>query len=211
MVNNYDRIAKYYDFLSRTVFFKAQVNAQTEQLPFIPQESKILIVGGGTGWILSKIAELQPKGLRITYIEISSEMIALARKRDVKENSIELINSSIEDYHNQKKFDVILTAFLFDNFSREKAELVFHKLHNSLKAEGLWLFSDFSYQPKIGKIWQYMMLKIMYFFFRMISNVEARELPDIGVYFKKNKYKKMFRKRYYRNFIKATVYQKTSL
>lgn len=211
MVNNYDRIAKYYDFLSRTVFFKAQVNAQTEQLPFIPQESTILIVGGGTGWILSKIAELQPKGLRITYVEISSEMIALARKRDVKENSIELINAPIEDYHTKKTFDIILTAFLFDNFSREKAELVFHKLHNLLKTEGLWLFSDFSYQPKIGKIWQHIMLKIMYFFFRMVSNVEARELPDMGVYFKKNKYKKMFRKRYYRNFIKATVYQKTSL
>jgi hypothetical protein len=49
MLNNYDKIAGHYDTLSRLVFFKSQVNAQINQLPYIQWDSHVLIVGGGTG------------------------------------------------------------------------------------------------------------------------------------------------------------------
>eukprot|EP01133_Synstelium_polycarpum_P017621 gene17621-21017_t len=208
MNNNYNRIARYYDFLSRAVFFKAQVNAQTDQLGYIPPAAKILIAGGGTGWILNKIAELHPEGLRITYIEISSKMIHLAQKRNLRNNSIEFVNTAIEDYKGSRQFDVIMTAFLFDNFGKETMETAFSKLNSLLKPEGLWLFSDFSNQVKRNNLWQRFLLKTMYLFFRVVSNVEARELIDTRVYFRKYKLKKIIQKRYYKNFIKAVVYKK---
>jgi ubiquinone/menaquinone biosynthesis C-methylase UbiE len=56
MLNNYDRIARIYDKLSRMVFGKSIVRAQQSILPFITTPARMLIVGGGTGWILEEIA-----------------------------------------------------------------------------------------------------------------------------------------------------------
>ncbi|RZL54089.1 MAG: methyltransferase type 12, partial [Pedobacter sp.] len=75
MINNYDKIANQYDTLSRLVFFKSQVNAQINQLHNIPKDSSVLIVGGGTGWILEEIVKLHPSGIKIIYVEISAKML----------------------------------------------------------------------------------------------------------------------------------------
>ena len=98
MKNNYDRIARYYDTLSRLVFFRSQIKAQTDQLQVIPPGSRILIVGGGTGWILEEIAKVQASGLSITYVEISEEMLRLSKERGVKDIEVIFIHASAEGF-----------------------------------------------------------------------------------------------------------------
>ena len=115
-LNNYDAIASNYDMLSRMVFFKSQVKAQIAQIKFIPSRSNILIVGGGTGWILEEISKVYSEGLKITYIEISEKMIRLASKRSARGNILEFVNLPIEDFIDDCRYDVVITAFLFDNF-----------------------------------------------------------------------------------------------
>lgn len=208
MMNNYDKIAKYYDFLSRLLFFKAQVNSQKDQLSHIPVKSSILIAGGGTGWILEELSNLVDQGLSITYIEISAQMISLAKKRNIKNNQIEFINIAIENYNSDHQYDVIQTAFLFDNFKKDRTNLAFHKLNTLLKPGGLWLFSDFSYHPKSDSIWKGYLLKMMYYFFNRIAKVEAEELIETSVYFEDQDYEKVMERFYYQNFIKSIVYKK---
>ena len=87
MKNNYNTIAGYYDFLSRTIFQRSIINAQVALLSYIKPNSTVLIVGGGTGWILEKI---EPAGLEITYVEISENMLALSRKRKLPIPSVRL-------------------------------------------------------------------------------------------------------------------------
>jgi len=147
MLNNYDKIARYYDVLSRLLFHQSQVNAQIAQLKFIPPHSRILIAGGGTGWILEELSKVQDQGLHITYVEISAEMIRLAKKRNTGKNSIEFINCAIEEFPITASYDVVHTAFLFDNFAGERTATVFRILHQALKPGGLWLYTDFFYQP----------------------------------------------------------------
>ena len=118
-LNNYDPIARYYDALSRLVFHKAQVIAQIHQLAFLRAPTKLLIVGGGTGWILDEISKIHPENLVITYVEISAEMISLAKKRNIGNNSIEFINSAIEDFTAVGQYDAVHTAFLFSAPDRE--------------------------------------------------------------------------------------------
>ncbi|WP_029204172.1 class I SAM-dependent methyltransferase [Pedobacter agri] len=111
MINNYDKIANYYDSLSRLVFGKSQVNAQINQLKSITKNSSILIVGGGTGWILEEIGKRHPSGLKITYVEISAKMLVLSKDRDYGANSVLFIHSSIEDFNLEDHFNIILTPF----------------------------------------------------------------------------------------------------
>ena len=207
-LNNYDRSASFYDFLSRLVFFKAQVHAQIEQLRFIPPSSKVLIVGGGTGWILDELSKIYPNGLTITYVEISGKMVEKARKRNMGQNQVSFIQSGIESFAVTESFDVIQTAFLFDNFSIPRIREVYDKLDSLLHPGGLWLFTDFHYKPENSPFWQGIILKAMYLFFGAIAHVEAKNLTSMVPYFAAARYQIKVQKAFYRNFIQAIVFQK---
>jgi ubiquinone/menaquinone biosynthesis C-methylase UbiE len=207
-LNNYDRTAIFYDFLSRMVFSRAQLNAQIDQLQFIPAGSKILIAGGGTGWILEELAKSQNRGLDITYVEISGKMLAKSKTRNIGANKVTFVQSSMESFVTTEEFNVVQTAFLFDNFSKSRIRQVFLKLDQLLKPGGLWLLSDFNYNPNKSPIWQRLLLKTMYLFFRILSNVEAKNLSDVMPCFEAGKYQLITQEQYYRNFIQSKIFQK---
>jgi len=208
MNNNYDKIANHYDTLSRLVFFKSQVNAQINQLQYLPKDSSVLIVGGGTGWILEEIAKIYPSGLKIVYVEISAKMIALSKKRDCKNNQIKFVHLGIEDFGVDIVFDVILTPFLFDNFAAQRVAKVFGQLNAYLKKDGLWFLVDFSLDKNNGNWWKWLLLKSMYSFFKLLGIVEANHLIDMNPYFLNAGYKILALRSYYGNFIKAVIFKK---
>ena len=175
MTSNYDHIAGFYDRLSRLVFGSSIVRAQVCLLPFIPAGARILIIGGGTGWILEEIAALHPQGLTIDYIESSAKMIAISQKRNRQKNSVQFIHQPIEDYVLTTPYDVIITPFLFDNFPKDKIAYIFEKLHAYLKSNGLWLYADFT-SGTGNPFWQKILLRIMYLFFRVTGAIETQKL-----------------------------------
>jgi len=211
LINNYDKIANQYDTLSRLVFFKSQVNAQINQLHSIPKDSSVLIVGGGTGWILEEIVKLHPSGIKIIYVEISAKMLTLSKARNYGGNEVEFVNIGIEDFDTNLIFDVILTPFLFDNFSEQRIGVVFSKLNNLLKQNGKWLLVDFSLNTNKGKWWKWLVLKSMYVFFKMLGIVEATNLIDVKPYFVAEQYQIVEERFYYAAFIKASVFIKNNM
>src|SRR6202165_2081748 len=114
MAANYNNSAWFYDLLSRIVYGKALINAQVYLLQYIPTNSRILIVGGGTGWVLEELTKLHHSGLDITYVEVSAKMMTQSKKRNIGLNKVVFINEAIENVVLQNDFDVIITAFLFD-------------------------------------------------------------------------------------------------
>ena len=208
MFNNYDKIAGHYDTLSRLVFFKSQVNAQINQLRHIQGNSHVLIVGGGTGWILEELSKIYTSGLKIVYVEISAKMIALSQKRNHKNNHVEFVNIAIEDFKTDIVFDVILTPFLFDNFAEQRAAKVFGQLNVYLKKDGLWFLVDFSLDKTNGNWWKWLLLRSMYGFFKLLGIVEANQLIDMNPYFVNANYLIVEERLYYGSFIKATIFRK---
>lgn len=209
MLNNYDRVAGLYDRLSRLVFGKAIILAQRSLLPLMTAPARVLIVGGGTGWILEEIAGNYPSGLAIDYVEISAKMLDLAKMRDFKQNQVAFIHSAIEDYAAQAEYDVVMTPFLFDNFSHTRAQEIFLKLDSLLKTGALWLFTDFHINKGISRIWQKALLRSMYVFFKNISHVEADQLPDMPLLFKDRSYKLTFESYHFSRFIRSAAYRKS--
>lgn len=206
MKGNYNNIAPYYDRLSQVIFGRAIINAQKYLVGFITTGNTILIVGGGTGWILEEIAKRHFEGLQITYLEISEKMIDLSVKRDWGKNKVIFINKSIQEVAIDGQFDIVMTPFLLDNFSPKTVELVFEKIHKRLSPSGLWLFTDFQVNPK-HKYWQKPLLKIMYLFFKLCCNIEAGRLPDTSTLFDRFRYKKTSSKMFFHNFICSQVFQ----
>lgn len=205
MPSNYDNSAWFYDRLSRLVYGRALVNAQVYLLPYVPPNSTVLIAGGGTGWILEKLANVQPTGLSITYVEISAKMMALSQKRDCGNNSVTFITQPVEEVVFTEIFDVVITPFLFDNFKEDTLQRVFIHLHSQLKPGGLWLNTDFQLT---GMWWQNVLLKSMFLFFRTICGIETSVLPDIERQFKQCGYAEIAQKNFYGDFISSKVYRK---
>ena len=206
MAANYDNSAWFYDRLSRLIYGRAIINSQLYLLNYIPAGASVLIAGGGTGWILDEITKRHSSGLNITYVEISAKMMALSRKRNTGGNRITYINDAVENIHNDRLYDVIITPFLFDNFTGDTLQTVFGHIHRQLKPNGLWLNNDFQLT---GKWWQQVLLKSMFLFFRLICGIEADGLPAIKQQFDLEGYKLIDNKTFFGEFILAQVYQKT--
>lgn len=208
MRNNYNFIAPYYDFMSRVVFGNTIVRAQTCMLPYIQPNSNLLIVGGGSGWILEELAKRDLGVLNIIYIDSAQNMIALAKKKKCGPHVVDFICGQIEDYRPVQQFDCVFTGFLFDNFKSERIELVFNNLHQMLKKEGLWLYADFIATKTAIKIWQKILLKTILLFFKTVSKVEANELMSLNPLFKSHGYTQIFAGWHYYHFIQSLVYKK---
>lgn len=205
MPANYDNSAWFYDRLSRLVYGRAIINSQLYLLKYVPANSAILIVGGGTGWILEEITNVNPSGLSITYVEISANMMALSKKRNTGNNIVTYINDAIENVESNDMFDAVITPFLFDNFTEATLQKVFTRIHNRLKPRGTWLNNNFQLT---GKWWQQWLLKSMFIFFRMICGIEAKKLPAIKEQFEKYGYLPIDARTFFDGFILGDVYQK---
>lgn len=205
---NYNNAAWFYDRLAGLIFGRALINAQIYLLQFIPADARILIVGGGTGWVLEEIVKIYPAGLTITYVEVSANMVARSKKRDIGKNRVLFINDAIENLCLTTDFDVVLTPFLFDNFNEETLNKVFSHMEKAIKPGALWLIADFQLS---GKWWQYFILKGMFLFFRILCNVEAKRLPDIEACYTKYNYFTADQKTFFNDFIISKVYKKSIL
>ena len=208
MANNYNRIAKYYDTLSRVIYQRAIIKAQVFLIQFVKDNDNILLVGGGTGWILEELSKLQKKNVSVVYVEKSEAMIDLAKKRTAPNIKTTFILQPVEYYLSSERFDVIITPFLFDNFKKNKINILFTKLDVFLKPRGIWLYADFVNDSTEKKLWQRLLLKTMYKFFRLTADIETQQLVDMKPYFKK-KYQLLTEQLYYKKFIQALAYRKT--
>ncbi|MDQ6477507.1 class I SAM-dependent methyltransferase [Dyadobacter sp. LHD-138] len=204
---DFNAVARPYDFMSRLVFGNALIESQVSLLEHIPANSRILIAGGGTGWILEAIAKIHTSGLEITYVEVASSMITLSKRRNPGQNKVFFVHQPIESYQTDQLFDVIITPFLFDLFLKNKVQTLFYRLDNQLKTGGLWLYTDFIPEKYQTRLWQKMLLKAMYLFFGIISKVDARALTDMDPYFEKG-YGTVIENWFYGKFIRSNIYQK---
>ena len=204
--NSYDRVARYYDFLKGIVFGDAIIVSQISLLKFIPPGSNILIVGGGTGEILEKIAVLYPSGLHITYVEIAGKMVDISRKRNVGTLQIEFIVKPVEEFISTVAYDVIITPFLFDNFKAEKIEEIIQQLDRYLVPNGHWLYTDFNTDTN-KPLWQKVLLGCMYAFFRLLSRIDANTLVDAKTFLEK-KYVRIYETHFYAGFIRSYTFKK---
>lgn len=209
MKGNYNNIAPYYDLLSHIVFGNAMMRTHAFLVNAIPANASILVIGGGTGYILEEIAKKHHSGLRITYVDISEKMIALSRKKNAGDNEVVFINRSILDTIFDQTFDVAITPFFFDNFSGDTSKVIFDKINAALTPGGVWLFADFLITSQ-SSLWQKLLLKLMYMFFRALCGIEASNLPDTTALFKKYKYGAVSSQTFYRQFISAVIYIRTA-
>ena len=207
MKGSYDNVALFYDLLARSVYGKAILDAHRFLADAVPADRSVLVVGGGTGQLLEEMSKIHKGGLQITYVDISKKMIEISKKRNIRNNEVTFINESILHMQFHQQFDVVITPFVFDNFSDNTTKFLFDKIDALINGNGLWLFADFQKGEK-NKVWQKFLLKSMYFFFRLLCGIEAAHLPDTASLFEKYNYRLIDKRTFYKDFIYSSIYLK---
>ena len=179
--NNFDFIARAYDHLARLIFGKELMRAQCYFLDRVPPESDVLILGGGSGELLDNLIRQNPT-CRIWYVEASIEMIELSKKRIEVVQKVFFIHGTENSIPEGQQFNVVITNFYLDLFNGESLIRVVQTVVPHLKDGAIWLVTDF---VETGSIIHRILLRIMYRFFRVVSNIEASRLPDWSAELKK--------------------------
>jgi S-adenosylmethionine-diacylgycerolhomoserine-N-methlytransferase len=108
LIRHYKKDASIYDFNRR--FFLFGRNRLIDQIGRTLNPSSILEIGCGTGVNLIKLNKLFP-GARITGLDVSPEMLNVARTKIPRNANITLINEMFDQHTSLPTFDLILCSY----------------------------------------------------------------------------------------------------
>jgi len=201
IASGFDFLAPFYDGLARLFIGKDIVNSQLYFLKSFKGCNHLLILGGGSGWILDFIGREFPD-LKIDYIDISPMMINSARKKYGGNKNINFIQGS-ESNIPDRLYDCIITNFYLDMFHERSLKVVIQKIKRSLTENAFWVVTDFVNERRQHRI----MLGWMYQFFQLIARIEATHLSDWQNQMVIAEYRIVESKNFKSGFIKSNLYQ----
>jgi len=200
--NNYNSLAPLYDTITNLVFRGQLLKAQKDLIHQLPDNGKMLFIGGGTGRTLKAIEQLKPQ-LSITYIDASSEMICRSKNQSTL-TTTKFIRGTEKDIP-VEKFDIICTFFFLDLFQLSERQDVFNKLNSHLKNDGLWLYADFN----VAQNWRQKGIEfIMFQFLKLTTNITTHRIENYPQHFKTDSFELQSQRNYFGNYISNAVYKK---
>ncbi|MDQ4141407.1 MAG: class I SAM-dependent methyltransferase [Bacteroidota bacterium] len=209
---SFDRVSWFYDPLARLTFGGAIQKSQVTLLSFIPAEASVLLVGGGTGWLLRDFARLSIP-LNITYLELSPRMLNTAKKTLASIPShllqVDFRQGNETNISAHEIFDIILTPFVLDLYPEPLANAMVQRLQRHLKKNGLWLIADFfidKTQKNRHKWWKNILLQAMYTFFGWLCDLQTHTLPHLDRLFQQQLGQLIHTQYFYGHFIRSQVY-----
>ena len=204
-LGGFDSLAGIYDVLAKLVFGKSIRKAQLYFLGEIKNASSVLILGGGTGWILEALLKIN-RDCEVWYVDASRKMIERAQIRIGKNagSVVHFIHGTEENLPMHVKHDAVIANFYFDMFSDGTLSEVVKKISRSLLPDSKLLVSDF---VQNRTWWQSVLLSAMYFFFRVVCNIEAFRLTDWEACLYEQAFSRKESRYFYAKFIKSSIFQ----
>jgi ubiquinone/menaquinone biosynthesis C-methylase UbiE len=208
---SFDRIAPYYDRLAGLVFGRSIRRAQRHFLDHIPPGARVLVVGGGTGWLLVDLLK-RPEVTHVTYLEASAVMLRLAQQKVQRlpvppKATIRYTHGNERALPPGDRYDVLITNFVLDMYAGVALDQLMQRLLAHLQPGGCWLFTDFEFsERKRHRGWQRAMTGGMYAFFRVTAGITRQALPPYHRRFTALGLRLVKEKRFYGDFIVSRVY-----
>ena len=203
-MSDFDGIAPIYDFFSSLIFGRALRKAQKSFLSSVPAGANVLILGGGTGYVLEELLSSNPT-CKVWYIEASRKMIDRAKaRRHANNGRTTFIYGTHDDIDTTVVYDVVIMQFFLDLFSTEQIATLLGKLNGLTRPNSIIIAADF-----VNNTWWHdAMLRTMYRFFNIIARVEVRCLPAWNEAIVASGYSETISSYYFRAFIKSGLFLK---
>lgn len=135
---SYDRMSKFYDYFAG-IFEKKYRDITLRQL-CINKGEIVLEVGFGTGHCLKQIAESVERTGKVCGIDISSGMLAVAKKQLERAGLLDRVELTCGDAmkmpYEDNKFDAVFMSFTLELFDTPEIPKVLNEIKRVLKPKG---------------------------------------------------------------------------
>jgi len=105
------------------------------------EDPKILDLGAGTGLLTKYLLEEYPQG-EFTLVDISEEMLKIAKHRFMGLNNFKYIAEDYLAYNFDNSFDMIISSLSIHHLEDENKKKLYKKVYDSLNHEGIFLNAD---------------------------------------------------------------------
>jgi tRNA (cmo5U34)-methyltransferase len=102
---------------------------------------EILDIGAGTGLMSALVLEKFP-GATLTLLDISENMLAVARKRFSHRENIRYVVSDYSSSPLGGPYDLVFSALSIHHLSRDDKRQLFHEIFTALKPGGMFINAD---------------------------------------------------------------------
>ena len=213
--SGFDRAAPFYDPLAQLVYGNALKKSQLYLLSFIPDNCRVLVIGGGSGWLLEQLLHTN-KELQFLYLEASPKMLQQAKQKydqlhQFHTCKVDFRLGNEQTLRQHEQFDIVITPFILDLFPPKRLQQLMQKLDEALSENGLWLFADFWTVQQPPAWWQKVLTWSMYTFFGVVSDVKAKELPDYAKHFQRLRYREVASESFYGGFVQSKVFERDEI
>jgi ubiquinone/menaquinone biosynthesis C-methylase UbiE len=172
-------LAPWYRWIEYAAFGHALERRRFVFLPRLAPAQRILILGEGDGRTTQRLLRIAPQA-RIDIVELSPEMIALARRRTNSTRVCFRCADALAETWPEQHYDAIVTNFFLDCLDTADVRDLVPRLAGALAPGGIWLIAEFAIPPR-G--WQRLHARawigIMYCFFAVATGLRTRQLPEI--------------------------------
>lgn len=178
----YDGLARWYRALECLAFGGGLQRARRAHLAALDRCERVLIVGEGDGRFLAALCRRNTV-CRVVCVERSRKMIERARERLGSARArVTFVQADIRELDFAPgQFDALATHFVLDLFDEATLALLIPRLAAALGPGGVWLVADFALPAEgLRRLRAQGWLAILYAFFRLRTDLEARRLHDPG-------------------------------
>ncbi|MCV9388683.1 class I SAM-dependent methyltransferase [Reichenbachiella ulvae] len=200
-MNNFNAIAPIYDQLKSLVFWGRLDDAKRAHLHQIKAGSRVLVLGGGSGQILSYLDDLE-MSLAVDFVELSEKMMLIAKGRSFSNIHVNYVLEDVLTLDIEASYDVVIANFIFDLFEIDNLRFLLKKVSNCLSPNGVLLVADF----QINKRWHAWFSQLMHGFFHLVASLESRQLKEINSELKMAGFHRTSSSDFYKGFIFSSVF-----
>lgn len=175
-MKRFERFVPFYDQIVRLFFGNLLLQAQCITLNQVDGAKRILVVGGGSGAILTHLLLRFPEA-QITYLETSETMLLKAKQRFGSGNRVSFVCADAFTWSSTEQFDLIFLPFMLDFYSTNQVNRLLNKLLTQLDPMGNVVVVDFGVSEQSVPL-QHLMIKVMYWWFNWLGVTRQNRLPD---------------------------------
>ena len=198
-MKSFDRISRVYDLLTFIIFFGRIKKANTDLVPFVKAKANILVIGGGSGTVLTRF----DKNSRIDYVDDSINMIRIAKRRKIKV-FVRFHHMKFEDYQTEIKYDAVICPFFLDLYSEDQLNSIIEKINNHCRDDAILWVSDFNPSSNY-RFFSRIIYHMMKLFYSVTLGYRFNKLADIRTKLAENNWKSLTTRFYYSDMIFSTI------
>lgn len=139
----FDHISKEYDKQRRQLIpcFDDYYHLPLSMLDYNGETPRILDIGSGTGLFSSILLTRYPNA-QFTLIDLSDQMLAVAKKRFAQLHNFEYITADYTQHRFQQKFDIIISALSIHHLEAAHKKSLYQNCFEWLNPNGIFLNAD---------------------------------------------------------------------